>query len=167
MRRRRVAVRSSRCLVAELGRRAQARHELGDNTPRELGPVQEELVEYVLIDPEHVCRLQGRCRGGARRGSEHRELPDGGAWPELDECAIAAMYSNAPVNDRVQMGFDGSFLYERLARRDVFLHCDVGDGSEDPTRYPREQLHPMEGGDALHEPERLRRRCCIRHGRVT
>lgn len=129
----------------------------------ELRPVDEQLIESRLVEAQEQRRLEGCHRGGARRGDEHGELPDRGPRAELDDRASATMHADPSLDDGEEVGFDGAFLDQHLARLETPFDGDLGNGCEHATGDPGEQLHSMQRGDALDEAERRRLHAPIGH----
>src|SRR5436190_4820518 len=131
----------------------------------ELGPLDEQLVEDQLVDPQDERRLQSGHRSRSRRGHKDGELAHRGSGTELVEGAAAAVHSHSALDDGVEVRLDGALLHQHVSLRCALLNGSFRNGCQNPPRNAGEHLHAVERRDALDEAERARRRRRdVRHG---
>ena len=97
---------------------------------RELGPVDEQLVEHRLVDPQDESRLERRDRGRTRGRDQHGQLADRGARTELEHRPISTMHLDASFDDCVKVRLDRALLHEQLSDRQALLDGALSDRGE-------------------------------------
>ena len=119
-----------------VGRSRAAADERRDHAMGQLRPLGEQLVQHRLVESEDERRLQNRHRCAARLRHEGGKLADGDSRTELDQGLVAAMHTDAAVDDGVEAGFHRPLGDQHVSGRQAHLGRGFRHGGEHSARNP-------------------------------